>query len=136
MYTDYRQVPDVHPPCVYMLVDPRTPNAPRYLGSSRALRVRLKGHHKPFSASRNERFAAWFSELVAAGVRPAMRVVAVYETEAQCRSAEWKIAARWKRRGIALTSTHVPPVCDTSLYYAQFGWAGALAEVRRMRDAA
>lgn len=136
LYTHYREVPAVHPPCVYVLVDPRAPHAPRYVGSSRALRDRLKGHHKAFSAARNETFDAWLKELLSQGVQPALRVVAVYETEAECRSAEWKIAARWRRRGIQLTSTHVPPVCDTTLYYAGQGWRGAWAEMRRLRAAA
>lgn len=136
LYTHCSQIPEIHPPCVYALVDPRRPHAPRYVGSSRTLRTRLKGHHKPSEPARNSRFAEWLGFLAADGVKPALRVVAVFATEQQCRSAEWKIAGRWRRRGIALTSTHVPPVADRALYYAQFGWAGALAEERRLRECA
>jgi hypothetical protein len=112
-FTDWREIPEQTPPCVYALVDPRTPNTPRYLGSTIQPGMRLKKHAGIRAA--NEQMRAWKDAMRADGVSPAMRIVAVYETEKECRSAEWKIAARWERRGIALFGEHVPPLWDSHL---------------------
>ena len=111
LFTDHRAISPVHPPCVYVLVDPRRPHAPRYVGSSRALRERLKCHQK-WHASRNQAFAAWAEQLAREGVRPALRVVATYASETDARRAEWRLQQRWTRRGVALVSMVVAPAED------------------------
>lgn len=114
LFTDHRAISPVHPPCVYVLVDPRRPYAPRYVGSSRALRERLKCHQKGH-ASRNQAFAAWAEQLAREGVRPALRVVATCASETDARRAEWRLQQRWTRRGVALLSMVAPPAADGHL---------------------
>ncbi len=117
LFTDHRAISPVHPPCVYVLVDPRRPHAPRYVGSSRALRERLKCHQKGH-ASRNQAFAAWAEQLAREGVRPALRVVATCASETDARRAEWRLQQRWSRRGVALLSMVVAPAEDYHLWAA------------------
>jgi len=133
-FMHWRDIPEHTPPCVYVLVDPREPNRPRYLGSTIQPRERLKKHARRHAT--NNDMQAWRDAMLADGIAPAMRIVRVCETERECRSAEWKIAARWKRRGVRFYCIHVPPPDDTCLYYATFGWAGALAEVKARRQTA
>ena len=125
MYTAPSQISTDHPPCVYVLVDPRWPSAPRYVGSSRALRERLRGHQK-HGATRNPEFAAWVQQLAAEGVRPALRVVVTFDSEASARRAEWRIQRRWERLGLPLVSKVTAPVEDYHLT-----WAGARARLAR-----
>lgn len=112
-FVDWRSIPEHTPPCVYALVDPRWPNQPRYLGSTIKAAQRLKEHNKRYAS--NSALQSWRDGLKAAGVGCALRIVAVFATERECRSAEWKIADRWKRRGIVLLGEHVPPVWDAHL---------------------
>lgn len=125
LYTDWRGIPMTHPPCVYVLVDPRRPYAPRYVGSSRALRERLKCHQKGH-ASRNQAFADWVQQLASEGVRPALRVVVTCASETDARRAEWRLQERWTRRGVALVSMVVAPAEDGHL-----PWSGARARLAR-----
>lgn len=119
---------------MYCLVDPRQPNLPRYLGSTIQPRERLKKHLSRHATNRD--LQAWKDAMRADGVAPLLRIVSVCESERECRSKEWKIAARWGRRGIRFFCTHVAPPDDQCLYYASLGWAGALAEVKARRQAA
>jgi hypothetical protein len=81
------------------------------VGSSRALRERLRGHQK-HGATRNPEFAAWVQQLAAEGVRPALRVVVIQR--------------RWERLGLPLLSKVTAPVEDYHLT-----WAGARARLAR-----
>jgi hypothetical protein len=95
------------------------------VGSSRALRERLRGHQK-HGATRNPEFAAWVQQLAAEGVRPALRVVVTFDSEASARRAEWRIQRRWERLGLPLLSKVTAPVEDYHLT-----WAGARARLAR-----
>lgn len=134
LFTDWRDIPKEAPPCVYALVDPRAPHRPRYLGSTIKAGQRLKEHNKRYLS--NTGLQAWRDAMVAEGVAPAMRIVRVCETERECRSAEWKTARRWQRRGIVLYGEHVPPVWDYYLGYASRRFPGAIAEVKAQQGAA
>jgi predicted GIY-YIG superfamily endonuclease len=94
-------------PCVYFLADPRTPNAPRYIGSTNKPAARLWSHAKRH-ASRAGDAEAWFAAVRADGFEPIMRVVATYATVEDARRAEWRLACRWRRRGLPIVGKHHP----------------------------
>lgn len=116
IFTDWKQVPADFPPCVYYLADPRTPNAPRYVGSSRALQSPFKKHMRRSARSRD--VGEWFRELRAANVTPILRVVLLCDDALSAHRAEWRIALRWKRRGIGIVGEHVPPTADEDVVSA------------------
>ena len=108
-FTDWRDIPKGMHPCVYCLVDPREPNRPRYVGVTKNPWKRMQGH---WATSHQHDTEAWKASLLAAGVKCAVRIVAVFETTEEAHRAEWRIAARWRRRGVKLLGEHRPPAFD------------------------
>lgn len=108
-FTDWRDIPKDAPPCVYCLVDPRAPFRPRYLGATKNLRNRMQQHWAP---SHQHDAELWKGTLRADGVKCAVRVVEVFATANDAFRAEWRIAARWRRRRIALLGKHDRPSND------------------------
>jgi predicted GIY-YIG superfamily endonuclease len=125
MYLNKHEVPAGLPPCVYVLVDPRQPNAPRYVGSSRDLIGRVKSHQSRWPC-RNDEFDRWWKQLDADGVRPALRVVAVFDTIEEARRAEWRVQQRWANKGLPLVS-RVWPAADEG----HLSWMWARARMNR-----
>jgi predicted GIY-YIG superfamily endonuclease len=91
---------DVTPGYVYFLADPRTPRHPRYVGSTKQPALRAHQHQKDVGAG-NAAFADWKQSLRAAGVAPLLVIVSDYPSVADALEAEWRIAARWQRRGLS-----------------------------------
>lgn len=133
-FTDWRDIPVNVPPCVYSLADARAPYTPRYLGSSAHLRDRFRSHCTKSGVILPA--GDWKTSVRGSGSALLLRVVAVHRTERECRSAEWKIAQRWQRRGVLLLGRHVAPVWDRTKLYAGLGWPGAIRTLRQERPAA
>lgn len=112
----WTDVPIRFGPCVYFLADPRTPNRPRYVGATINPRGRLSDHQRGKVVPRDDVFA-WFCELRAHKLKPVMRVVARYATGLDAQRAEWRLAWRWKRRGLRIVGFHRPPADDRDLFY-------------------
>jgi len=131
MFTHWEQVPEDFPPCVYFLADSRTPNAPRYVGSSRALRTRFKKHSRP-TARHGVDAELWFTPLFAAGQRPVLRVVQSFATVEEARRLEWRLALRWARRGVQIFGNHCPPTDDEGNRPLMHNWSTALPHAREL----
>lgn len=114
LVTNWRDIPSDHPACVYALVDPRTPRAPRYVGASRSLRERLHSHCKTLNG-KSVAFRAWIESLRADGVAPALFVVSLHEDYEAARKAEWRLMQRWERRGVTLTSAPSKSIAEKYL---------------------
>ena len=133
-FASCQQVPANHPPCVYYLADPRTPNSPRYVGASARLAERLKSHHKA-SVHRTDDHARWWRALYADGLRPVLCVVQSFASLEEATRAEWRIAQRWQRYGVALFGSHVAPAVDAVLVSASMGCEGPRRALRASRRA-
>lgn len=84
---------------LYALVDPRAPRRPRYIGITKDPEMRLRKHiaNSGANASLND----WKAQLRAAGVQPMMLYLDRFDERAAAEAAEWRLIARWQRRGLA-----------------------------------
>ena len=86
---------------LYYLADPRTPRAPRYIGSTKCPEMRAAGHATG-SHRGNPAFAEWKACLRAQGIAPLLVVITEIEDRTDAFRAEWRLVARWRRRGLPL----------------------------------
>lgn len=124
----YDRAPVTH--YLYFLADPRTPRRARYVGVTKDPARRARNHSRAFGGSME--FQQWKRGLREEGLAPLMFVLSVYPTLADGIAAEWRLMARWRRRGCDLLS-RVVAMTDEDTYLT---WAEARVACQRTMRAA
>ena len=88
---------------IYVLVDPRAPDVPRYVGqTSRPLTVRLAAHLLKARKGGHEISARGIRKLLADGISPEIKAIDSAETESDLNALERKHIAAFRSAGLRL----------------------------------